>query len=199
MRKVILFGEDDAHEKVLSAVIKRFSDEYSIPVDLLVRSSIGGYGKAIAEFSELLKDIDRGRELRPDMIVIATDSNCKGLNERLKAIRKVVPAGLIDFVVAAVPSPHIERWLLLDSASFKSALGHGCAAPDHKCERSRYKNQLAAAVRKAGVKPLLGGVEYADDIVRNMDMDAVMGKDEGFNQCARGLKRKFSAWRRENG
>ena len=35
-------------------------------------------------------------------------------------------------VVLAVPDPHVERWLLLDGAAFKAAVGHGCDAPDQK-------------------------------------------------------------------
>ena len=41
-----------------------------------------------------------------------------------------------------VPNPHVERWLLLDGAAFKAAVGHGCDAPDQKCDRGRYKERL---------------------------------------------------------
>ena len=50
-------------------------------------------------------------------------------------------------VIYAIPDPHIERWLLLDSAAFKKVLDKGCSAPTQKCERGLYKRLLLQAVR----------------------------------------------------
>ena len=36
-------------------------------------------------------------------------------------------------IVKAIPEPHIERWLLLDGAASRAAVGKGCQAPDLKC------------------------------------------------------------------
>ncbi len=47
--------------------------------------------------------------------------------------------------------------------AFKAVLGRGSKAPDAKCEKQRYRQLLAQAVLEAGVQPLLGGVEYAED------------------------------------
>ena len=57
------------------------------------------------------------------MIVVATDANCIGLQQRAKEIEA---SAAISPVVLAIPDPHIERWLLLDGAAFKSVFGKGC-------------------------------------------------------------------------
>jgi hypothetical protein len=87
----------------------------------------------------------------------------------VKEIREVTDATAAR-VICAVPDPHIERWLLVDSAAFKSVLGRGCAAPDQKCEKARYKRLLIEAIRQAGIIPNLGGIEFAADIVAAMNL-----------------------------
>jgi hypothetical protein len=72
--------------------------------------------------------------------------------------------------MVAIPDPHVERWMLVDSQAFKAVLGRGCDAPDQKCERERYKHMLLAAMRAAGIVPPLGGMEYARDIVQHLDL-----------------------------
>jgi hypothetical protein len=199
MRDVILFGEDSAHESVLKAILQRISADYGVAVSVTVRSSIGGYGVALDEFAGLLREILLRNGPLPDLIILTTDSNCKGLTARLKDARKKVPPELEDRIVYAVPAPHIERWLLLDSEAFKAVLGRGCRAPDKKCKRDRYKQHLADAVRAAGLRPLLGGVEYAGDIIEQMDFNRAMAKDESFGHFMKDLRAAFVQWHREEG
>lgn len=89
----------------------------------------------------------------------------------------------------AIPDPHIERWLLLDSRGFKQVLGRGCAAPDRKCDRDRYKQLLDEAVRNTGVEPLLGGLEYAEDLLLTMDLDRAGRNDSSFGHLLDDLRR----------
>jgi hypothetical protein len=98
----------------------------------------------------------------------------------------------------AVPDPHIERWLLLDSAAFKAVLGRGCEAPDFKCDRDRYKKLLAQAVSKAGITPLIGGLEHARDIVDSMDFTRMTRKegDKVLGQFLQELQKVFKDWSR---
>lgn len=199
MRDVILFGEDSAHESVLKAILQRISAYYGVEINVSVRSSIGGYGVALDEFAGLLREILLRNGPLPDLIILTTDSNCKGLPARLKDAKRRVPAELADRIVYAVPAPHIERWLLLDSAAFKAVLGRGCRAPDKKCRRDRYKQHLATAVREAGLRPLLGGVEYAGDIIEQMDFNRAMAKDESFGHFMKDLRAAFVQWHREEG
>ena len=87
------------------------------------------------------------------MIIVATDANCKGLNQRTRELdRPNAPAPII----AAIPDPHIERWLLLDGAAFRTVFGRGCNAPDQKFSRNLYKQQLIKAVYDADITPSIG-------------------------------------------
>jgi endonuclease YncB( thermonuclease family) len=84
---------------------------------------------------------------------------------------------------------------MLDGAAFKRVLGTGCQAPNQKCERDRYKRLLAEAVRGAGVVPVLGGIEYAEDLVAEMDIAVARG-DRSFDQFLSALHDVFRAWGR---
>lgn len=97
-------------------------------------------------------------------------------------------------MVLAVPDPHVERWLLLDGAAFKAVFGQGCDAPDRKCDRDRYKQRLVEAIRGTGVTPSVGGIEYAEDIVRAMDVDRAMQADRSFARFVDGLRAELQSW-----
>lgn len=66
-------------------------------------------------------------------------------------------------------------------------------APDQKCDRDRYKSLLAQAVRQCDVTPLLGGVEYARDIVLAMDLQHV--QDRSLGELLEELNARFRSWR----
>lgn len=171
MPDVSLFVEDYGHEIVVSTLIRRIAQEYTIDVSIRQVSVRGGYGKVETELGEYVKALGNLRERLPDLVIVATDANCSGFAERQKRLQKIVEP-IKDRVIFAIPDPHVERWLLLDSAAFKTVLGEGCIAPDQKCDRDRYKKLLAEAVQSAGQIPLLGGMEHAEDIVREMRLTA---------------------------
>lgn len=127
--------------------------------------------------------------------MVAVDANCKGYGERRKEVEDAV-GDWKDWTVCAVPDPHVERWLLVDSAAFKEALGRGCAAPDLKCDRDRYKQLLLSAVREAGQSPLVGGMEHADTIVQLMDLDRASKTDASLQKLIDELRRHFKEWQR---
>ncbi len=142
MREVALFVEDYAHRQVIGALVQRVADECDVAIQLDWRNAVGGHGKVIAELNDYMRDLKRQGGSWPDLIVVATDANCKGLNERAREIAgRDAPAPMI----LAIPDPHIERWLLLDGAAFKAVFGRGCDAPDQKCDRGRYKQRLIEA------------------------------------------------------
>lgn len=170
MVEVVLFCEDVGHELVLRALICRTASAVGCEVDLQRRSVRGGRGKALAEMAEFARDLRGSVHPLPDLLVVAIDANCHGyVTRRDEALKRVGDVG-VPLVVAA-PDPHVERWLLADSAAFKAVLGRGCRAPDTKCDRDRYKSLLADAVRECGVQPVLGGLEHAEEIVAHMDLD----------------------------
>jgi len=138
-----------------------------------------------------MRDLRRQGSPWPDLIVAATDANCKGLNERVGEIgHDDTPTPM----VLAIPDPHIERWLLLDGAAFKTVFGIGCDAPDQKCDRGRYKQRLIEAIHAAGTTPLLGGIEYAEDIVMAMNIDRASRLDRSFKRFVEDLRDEFQGW-----
>ena len=191
MREIALFVEDDAHRKVIETLVYRIAGEYGVRVQLDWRNVIGGYGRVIAELDDYLRDLKRQGTPWPDLLVVATDANCKGLNERAREIGgrdDVVP------VVLALPDPHIERWLLLDGAAFKAVLGRGCDAPDLKCDRNHYKERLIEAILAAGIRPSLGGIEYAEEIMQRINIGRAARLDKSFERFVTDLRRVFQGW-----
>jgi hypothetical protein len=80
---------------------------------------------------------------------------------------------------------------LLDGAAFRAVFGRGCDAPDLKCSRDRYKERLIEAIHAAGVTPSLGGIEFAEDIVRHMDIDRAAQADKSLERFVEDLRRAF--------
>ena len=191
MREIALFGEDIGHEKVIGALVNRIGREMRIETRLDWRSATGGHGKVAQEFKRYLRDLRQPSDRRPDLIVVATDANCKGLNERRK---EIAVSDATTTVIHAIPDPHIERWLLLDSAAFRNVFGSGCDAPDKKCSRGRYKTRLIKAIHEAGGTPGIGGIEFAEDIVGAMDIKHVSQQDKSFQQFIRALRNAFIDW-----
>ena len=139
MREIALFVEDYAHQQIIGALVRRISVERDIAIRLDWRVAVGGHGKVITELNNYMRDLKQQGSPWPDLIVVATDANCKGLNERA---RELVVRDDLAPMILAIPDPHIERWLLLDGAAFKAVFGKGCDAPDQKCDRGRYKQRL---------------------------------------------------------
>ena len=192
MHEIALFVEDYAHQQVIGALVQKVADQHGVNVQLRWRSAVRGHGRVVHELTDYLRDMRRQGAPWPDLIVVATDANCQGINARIASIgRPDVPAPL----VLAVPDPHIERWLLLDGAAFRQVFGRGCRAPDQKCSRDRYRQQLTDAIHQAGVVPILGGIEYAADIVRHMDLDRATRADGSLQRFVAELYAAFSAWR----
>ena len=191
MRNVALFVEDYAHEKIIGALVWKIAAEFGFDVKFDWRNTVGGHGKVIAELKVYIRDLERQGTPWPDLIIVATDANCKGLNERSKEIGHLdAPAP----VILAIPDPHVERWLLLDGAAFKAVFGRGCQAPDRKCSRNRYKEFLIEAIRAAGGTPIFGGIEYAESILRHMDLDRAARADDAFRRFVADLRSAFRGW-----
>ena len=191
MREIALFVEDHAHQQVIGALLNRIAKEFSIEIKLQWRNAIGGHARVNAELDDYMRDLTRQGSPWPNLIIVATDANCQGLNERTRTIRfPDIPVSII----LAIPDPHIERWLLLDGAAFKAVFGRGCSAPDQKCSRNRYKNLLTEAIRATGLLPYFGGVEFAEDILRHMDIDRAARMDISFRRFVENLRHIFRRW-----
>lgn len=194
MRDVALFVEDYAHRQVIGTLVQRIALECTVTVRLDWRNATRGYGAVVREFRKYLRDLPRQGHRFPDLIVLATDANCKGLNERTKEVEEIGSPEIPVPIISAVPDPHVERWLLLDGEAFKRVLGAGCDAPDRKCSRDRYKQRLIEAIRDAGTVPRLGGIEYAEDIVREMNIDRAARMDRSLERFVAKLRNTFQGW-----
>ena len=191
MREIALFVEDYAHRQVIGALVQRIAEECEIAIHLDWRNAVRGHGKVIAELNDYMRDLRRQGGPWPDLIVVATDANCKGINERTREIGgRDEPAPMI----LAIPDPHIERWLLLDGAAFKAVFGKGCDAPDQKCDRNRYKQRLIEAIHATGTMPILGGIEYAEDIVQQININRAVQMDRSFRRFVEELRDMFQGW-----
>lgn len=188
MVRIVLFVEDFGHEEVLTSLVRRLAHELGVTVRVDPRSTTGG-SRMTVELRQFLRELDACREALPDALIVARDANCKGFQARRKELARLVPDHLAPLVIYAIPDPHVERWLLLDSAAFKQAVGRGCAAPDQKCEKDRYKVLLRQAVREAGLSPLLGGLEHADSIVSSFDLAKLEAVDNAFGKLLQDLRR----------
>lgn len=113
MRRIALFVEDYAHQQFLGALIQRLAEEIGITIRLDWRNARRGHGAVVKEFKQYLRDVQMQGDELPDLIVAATDANCKGLRERTNALSGVIERNDLR-IVFAVPDPHIERWLLVE-------------------------------------------------------------------------------------
>lgn len=195
MRRVALFVEDFAHEAFLKAMVQRFADVHSVEVAFQPYSVRGGSGKVVRELRQFILDLGCGRRKLPDLLIVGRDANCQGLLKRRQELEPVAGQSGCA-VVYAIPDPHIERWLLIDSAAFKTALGHGCQAPQQKCERRLFKRLLLEAVRAAGVTPLLGGIEHTEALVAAMNLQSLESADESLGRLLKDLRSVFNTWKR---
>ena len=66
-----------------------------------------------------------------------------------------------------------------------------------KCDRDLYKQRLSEAIYDAGIMPSLGGIEYAEDIVQQMNFERAKRADRSFRRFADELSRAFQLWQSE--
>ena len=192
--EITIFAEDFGHEVFLTALLSRLAKEQDVTISIIKRNASGGHGRVIREFREFLDDLRDYKVALPDLIVVASDTNCQGLSERKSQILDKCDDLRNRVVVCALPDPHVERWLLLDSEAFKVVLGTGCKPPDHKCDKGRYKRLLREAVREAGSSPTIGGLEYSEDIVSAMNLSRVVKQDPSLKGLIEELSARLRQW-----
>ena len=198
MRNISLFTEDTVHADFLTALVQRIANEHNVEINIKVSSVRGGHEKVITELRQYQQDLQHNVKDLPDLIIVGTDSNCKGFLTREKEINQAT-SSLADLVISMIPEPHIERWLLLDSEAFRKVFGGGCSAPKRKCGRDRYKRLLLQAIRDAGAIPLLGGIERTGDLVNVMHLQHLEQRDRSFQRFFRALQQRFEIWQQTEG
>ena len=195
MRKINFFVEDAYHREFLGALVQRLAAFYKVQVEMNFVSTHGGHGRVLYELRQHMLDLQRNKKSSSDLFIVATDGNCKGYAGRKQEVDKVVK----DFsgsLVYAIPDPHIERWLLLDSSAFKTVLGKGCSAPIQKCQRDLYKRLLGDAIHDAIGGSTFSGIEYIADLVNAMNLDYLERAEESLGRLLKELRRIFQEWHR---
>ena len=193
MYNISLFAEDEAHEDFLTTLAQRLAETYRVEIAMTTYSVSGGYGRVISELKQYHRDLQSHQEALPHLILVGTDGNCKKPPEREQEIRQAI-SGFTDFVISAIPEPHIERWLLLDAEVFKTVFGKGCPAPDKKCERDRYKRLLLNAILQAGSEPSLTNFGYVADIVNAMNFQRMARRNDSLGRLLKALQNQFEIW-----
>lgn len=166
---VDLFVEDRAHEELLKALLTRLGRDEGKQLVVRPRSARGGHGRALLELDLYQRAIVAQGPL-PDLLVVCIDGNCERLTKAREEVVAHLRPGIADRTVVACPDPHVERWYLADPVSFNQVVGSRPSVGRKKCERGRYKEMLARAVRDAGHPATLGGVEFAREIADAMDL-----------------------------
>ncbi|MGE5577500.1 MAG: DUF4276 family protein [Syntrophothermus sp.] len=180
---VYYFLEDIGLENFIKTLVTRIAGEEGLnarSVEHHVRNATGGKGKAMTQFHAFLRELSAGQVGSVDLLVVAIDGNCIGHNEQRKKVLNVAKnEKYVGRIACAVPDPHIERWYLMDLDALSLALGEKPKynLPPQKCDKDYYKGLLKQAIGSVGIKPPLGGVEYADEIAANMDLYSA-GKQE---------------------
>jgi len=192
--QIDLFVEDVAHEEFMKAMISRLAREENKPVTIRSRSARGGHGRALTELSLYQRASESGLAgmKTPDLLVVAIDANCKRLTVARKEIEKQIHQSFRHLTVIACPDPHIERWYLSDPSSFAEVVGYEPRLPKRKCERDYYKRLLASAVQAAGHPATLGGIEFARELVDEMNLYQAAKSDKAlqdFLQSSRSIMR----------
>jgi len=193
-KTIMLFTEDKGHELFIQALLKRMANDFSIPestLRIIPYSVRGGHGEVVKELKEFVRDVAGFKQPLPDLIIAATDSNCVGYNKRCKEMSACVDQ-IKDRMIYAVPEPHVERWMLLDSRAFKEVFGCGCKAPSNKCDKDRYKSLLGDAFSNTEIVPIINGFEFAMEIVAKMDLEKI--KDYSLKKLIDEISGFFRHW-----
>ncbi len=196
--RILYFLEDCAQEGFIKALVNRTAQDMEIPINSIthdIRSARGG-STVIQEFNKFMKDMTQIRSSEVDLLIVAIDGNCKGYRGRIRQLEKNVDQShpIKDKIVWAIPDPHIEHWYLMDQRAFKNGVGINKSPemPPYKCKKDYYKNLLRQALVEADISSLLGGAEYAEDIVNNMkSLDSLFSRNAGFQNFIEDLRNHF--------
>ncbi len=188
-----LFVEDHAHEALLDPLVRRIAGKEGVDVCIRVRSARGGHGKAIKEFRTYQELLEKGAILDPPpaLIVVGIDGNCTTVAKKRREIQDVTEPAFRDRVIAACPDPHIERWFLADAESFYKVVGHRPVVGRKKCVRDHYKQLLRRAIRDGGNPTPLGGIEFAKELVDQMDIYRAGKADRSLKAFVEDLRAKL--------
>ncbi len=104
-----------------------------------------------------------------DVLIIVQDADSNSEAEvRNEVHLHINHVGYPSETIVAAPEPYIEAWYLADPVSIQTTTGSQdlIQNPQGSSDKDIYKRELSRAFPYAP----LGGIEYADEIVANMDL-----------------------------
>ena len=189
--RVALFLEDAGHQRFIDALVRRLAEAEGTAVEIDVRNARGGASQLDGQFTRFLRDKATLYQ-RPDLVVVVRDTDCRGVDTiKSRYFRLIDDVEYSGEVVVGAPEPHIECWFLSDPPALQRVLSSGVQAPvpDSKCGSGRFKRLLSQTVKDAGVEPAEGGIEYAADIVEEMDIYRACSNVPSLDTFVRDLRR----------
>ena len=164
-----LFMEDIAHERFITSLVQRIASEAGILAQCDVRNATGGIPQMRGELRRFLRDHTNIESSLFDFLIIVQDADSESETEVKSRIRNLIErSGYPRTTIIAVPEPYIEAWYLADPVSIQAFTGSSILfqIPQVEFDKDRYKNELSHIFPSAPY----GGIEYADEIVANMDL-----------------------------
>lgn len=194
MIKIIYFLEDSMQKDFILSLVNRVAREESVEIINDVKYASRG-SESKKQFWKFVRYLKKSGLQDFDLLIVAIDGNCKGHMEREKEIIKGIK-DIDDKLICCIPDPHIERWYLLDLHALKTAVATELEVqqPPMKCEKDYYKKILGNELKK--VSSLLGGAEYAEKVVENLNFQILEENDKGFKRFIDGLRRHFRILKR---
>jgi len=189
------FLEDIAQERFMIALVERIIKEERFHDSVChdVRNASGGRGGVLKELKKYFQNVKKltGSASSCDLVIVAIDGNCGTYSKMQQNIMK--RKDVIKYqgeVICAVPDPHIERWYLIDGHALRIVIGASDFAicPSYKCEKDRYKNAIIDYLSRNDIKPIFGGAEYGEDIIKIVDLEKLQREDGGFNSFINDLR-----------
>ena len=164
-----LFMEDVVQERFITSIISRIASDIDIHVIFEIRNATGGIPKMRGELSGFLRDHTQIGNPVFDVLIIVQDTDLRSEAETKRQIQRHIERSRYQGeVVIAAPEPYIEAWYLADPISIQTITGSPnlVQMPRGISEKDKYKYALSQAFPSAPY----GGIEYADEIVENMDL-----------------------------
>lgn len=171
--RIDLYCEDRGHEQFARALISRLAGPLSLHPKVENPSGRGGHGRALSQLRAWQKAKAKERALgqpSPELVILLIDANCEGWSQVHRKLSELIDPELFPLVTVGCPDPHIERWCFADPAAVSKVFGVAAPADPGKCERLLYKRLLRSTIKSAGRRPLTGEMEYAPDLVAEMDL-----------------------------
>jgi len=167
-----LFLEDLGHEKFIASLVRKViagvSPETTPQFD--VRNAHGGKPRMKEALQRYIRDYLRFGDAHYDLLIIAQDTDCAGV----AATKSEVAQSAAEYsgaLVIAAPDPCIESWYLADQEAIRNTAGADTTPPlPSDCNCAALKQLILELFREGGLRLLLGGAEYADEIVEAMDL-----------------------------